>query len=113
MRRRPSGSCVLPPTRRWHTAAAIRALSAAATRDSEVGAAALEAGDRLVRLGAVRQAADAYLYAVTPARSTEEVERIARTQERAGIQNVRAGSASGRRARRITSPDSQKGGFTV
>jgi hypothetical protein len=66
------------------TSAAVQALAAAAMHDSEGGAAALEAGDRLFRLGAVRQAADAYLYAVTPDRSTEEIDRIARTQERAG-----------------------------
>lgn len=66
------------------TSAAVQALAAAAMHDSEGGAAALEAGDRLFRLGAVRQAADAYLYAVTPDRSTHEIERIARTQEQAG-----------------------------
>lgn len=66
------------------TAAAVQALAAAAMHDSEGGAAALEAGDRLLRLGAVREAADAYLYAVTPDLSTGEIERIARTQERAG-----------------------------
>jgi hypothetical protein len=67
------------------TPAAIRALAAAAPRDADGGAAALEAGDRLLRLGAVRQAADAYLYAVTPARSPAEIERIAGTQELAGF----------------------------
>ena len=66
------------------TSAAVQALAAAAMHDSEGGAAALEAGDRLIHLGAVREAADAYLYAVTPKRSIEEIERIARTQERAG-----------------------------
>jgi hypothetical protein len=66
------------------TSAAVQALAAAAMHDSEGGAAALLAGDRLFHLGAVRQAADAYLYAVTPDRSTEEIDRIAQTQERAG-----------------------------
>jgi hypothetical protein len=66
------------------TGAAIRALGVAATRDAEGGAAALQAGDRLLGLGAVREAADAYLYAATPARTPSEVERIARAQERAG-----------------------------
>ncbi|HEU4883479.1 MAG TPA: hypothetical protein VFT45_14560, partial [Longimicrobium sp.] len=66
------------------TSAAVQALAAAAMHDAEGGGAALEAGDRLLRLGAVREAADAYLYAVTPERSTGEIERIARTQEQAG-----------------------------
>lgn len=67
------------------TAAAIHALGVAATRDSDGGAGALQAGDGLARLGAVRAAADAYLYAVTPARTPSEVERIARAQELAGF----------------------------
>ena len=66
------------------TPAAVAALATAAARDADGGRWALEAGDRLGRLGAVRQAADAYLYAVTPARTDGELERIARMQERAG-----------------------------
>jgi len=66
------------------TAAVVRALSAAATADVDGGSAALDAGDQLLRLGRVREAADAYLYAVTPARTAEEVERIAFAQEQAG-----------------------------
>ena len=53
-------------------------------RDVDGGRWALEAGDRLGRLGAVPQAADAYLYAVTPSRTDAELDRIARMQERAG-----------------------------
>ena len=66
------------------TPAAVAALGAAAARDADGGRWALEAGDRLGRLGAVSQAADAYLYAVTPSRTSAELERIARMQERAG-----------------------------
>jgi hypothetical protein len=66
------------------TAAAVAALGTAAARDADDGRWALEAGDRLARLGAVSDAADAYLYAVTPLRSAAELERIARMQERAG-----------------------------
>jgi hypothetical protein len=67
------------------TPAAVAALATAAARDADGGRSALEAGDRLGRLGAVAQAADAYLYAVTPARTEGELERIARMQERAGF----------------------------
>lgn len=66
------------------TSAAVAALATAAVRDADGGRWALEAGDRLERLGAVAQAADAYLYAVTPARTDGELERIARMQDRAG-----------------------------
>lgn len=66
------------------TPAAVAALAAAASRDVDGGRGALEAGDRLGRLGAVPQAADAYLYAVTPLRTHAELERIARMQESAG-----------------------------
>lgn len=66
------------------TSAAVAALAAAAARDAEGGRWALEAGDRLAKLGAVSQAADAYLYAVTPSRTSAELDRIARMQERAG-----------------------------
>jgi hypothetical protein len=66
------------------TAAAVRALSAAAANDGDGGSAALDAGDRLLRLGRVREAADAYLYAVTPARTPAELDRIAFAQEQAG-----------------------------
>lgn len=66
------------------TPAAVAALGTAAARDADGGRWALEAGDRLGRLGAIPQAADAYLYAVTPSRSDAELDRIARMQERAG-----------------------------
>ena len=66
------------------TSAAVAALAAAAARDADGGRWALEAGDRLGKLGAVSQAADAYLYAVTPLRTDAELDRIARMQERAG-----------------------------
>jgi hypothetical protein len=66
------------------TPAAVAALGTAAARDAEGGRWALEAGVRLGKLGAVAQAADAYLYAVTPLRTDAELERIARMQERAG-----------------------------
>ena len=66
------------------TAAAVAALGTAAARDAEGGRWALEAGDRLGKLGAIPQAADAYLYAATPSRSDAELDRIARMQERAG-----------------------------
>lgn len=66
------------------TSAAVEALATAAARDADGGRWALEAGDRLGRLGAVTQAADAYLYAVTPLRTDAELERIALMQERAG-----------------------------
>lgn len=66
------------------TPAAVAALGKAAVRDVEGGGWALEAGDRLGRLGAVAKAADAYLYAVTPSRTEAELDRIARMQERAG-----------------------------
>lgn len=66
------------------TPAAVAALATAAARDADGGRWALEAGDRLGRMGALSQAADAYLYAVTPVRTDAELERIARTQERAG-----------------------------
>lgn len=66
------------------TPAAVTALGTAAARDVDGGRWALEAGDRLGRLGAVPQAADAYLYAVTPSRTDAELDRIARMQERAG-----------------------------
>ncbi|HEX6369821.1 MAG TPA: hypothetical protein VF006_12960 [Longimicrobium sp.] len=66
------------------TSAAVAALAAAASRDAEGGRWALEAGDRLGRLGAVLLAADAYLYAVAPSRTDAELDRIARMQERAG-----------------------------
>ena len=66
------------------TSAAVAALGTAAARDVDGGRWALEAGDRLGRLGAVPQAADAYLYAVTPSRTDAELDRIARMQERAG-----------------------------
>ncbi len=66
------------------TPAAVAALATAAARDADGGRWALEAGDRLGRIGAVSKAADAYLYAVTPGRTEAELERIARMQERAG-----------------------------
>lgn len=66
------------------TPAAVTALGVAAARDADGGRWALEAGDRLGRLGALSQAADAYLYAVTPSRTDTELERIAQMQERAG-----------------------------
>lgn len=66
------------------TSAAVAALAMAAARDADGGRWALEAGDRLGQLGAVAQAADAYLYAVTPLRADAELDRIARMQERAG-----------------------------
>lgn len=72
------------------SASAIRALESAAARDLDGGEWALAAGDQLVRLGAHRQAAEAYLYAVTPARTTAELGRIAAAQERAGY-HERAG----------------------
>jgi len=76
------------------TAGAVRALVAAASADVGGGSDAMFAGDELVRLRAIEAAADAYLYAVTPQRTSEEIERIARTQ-------VRAGHAD--RARRVRS----------
>jgi hypothetical protein len=66
------------------TAAAVAALGTAAGRDADGGRWALEAGDRLARLGATSAAADAYLYAVTPDRTRAELDRIAAMQERAG-----------------------------
>lgn len=66
------------------TSAAVAALATVAARDADGGRWALEAGDRLGRLGAVSHAADAYLYAVTPSRTSAELERIAQMQERAG-----------------------------
>lgn len=66
------------------TPAAVTAWTAAAASDVDGGKLALEAGDRLERLGALSQAADAYLYAVTADRTDGELERIARVQERAG-----------------------------
>ena len=66
------------------TPAAVAALATAAARDADGGRWALEAGDRLGQLGVVAQAADAYLYAVTPLRTDAELDRIARMQERAG-----------------------------
>ncbi|MBB4636013.1 hypothetical protein [Longimicrobium terrae] len=69
---------------RADTAAAVDALATAATRDQEGGCWALSAGDRLGRIGKTNHAADAYLYAVTSARTPAELERIAEMQERAG-----------------------------
>lgn len=66
------------------TAEVVQALTQAAMRDADGGRWALEAGDRLARLGAVSRAADSYLFALTPLRTREERERIARAQERAG-----------------------------
>jgi hypothetical protein len=63
---------------------ALHALTVAAARDGGDGRWAMAAGDRLVKMGAVSEAADAYLYAVTPSRSAAEIERIARVQELAG-----------------------------
>lgn len=56
----------------------------AAAHDPGSGRIALEAGDWLAERGHLRRAADAYLYAVVPDRTADEVERIARMQERAG-----------------------------
>jgi hypothetical protein len=66
------------------TASAVEALMSAASRDSDGGRVALQAGAALARMGAVQEAADASLYAVTPERSLEELERVAVLQERAG-----------------------------
>lgn len=66
------------------TAAAERAWTQAAVLDADDGRYALEAGDRLVEIGSVPLAAEAYLYAVNPARSGEELRRIAQVQRRAG-----------------------------
>lgn len=64
---------------------AVAALSEAARRDVDGGEIALLAGDRLIRLGADSSAADAYLFAVTPDRTDDELDRIARVQVRAGF----------------------------
>lgn len=66
------------------SALALQALVQAAARDASGGSSALVAGDRLAERGALEHAADAYLYAATPVRTHEELERIARAQERAG-----------------------------
>lgn len=66
------------------TAAAVHALAAAAARDSDGGGVALKASSELARLEALQEAADASLYAVTPARTPAELEAIATLQERAG-----------------------------
>jgi hypothetical protein len=62
----------------------VRALTAAASRDGEDGRWAMAAADQLARIGALSDAADAYLYAVTPSRTEGEMERIAHAQELAG-----------------------------
>lgn len=86
---------------------AVAALSEAARRDVDGGAIALLAGDRLIRLGADSSAADAYLFAVTPDRTEEELDRIARVQVRVGF----AERAS--RVRRPRSGDRSTGDVTA
>ena len=66
------------------TSTAVQALVMAAARDSDGGHVALEAAGALARFGAVQEAADASLYAVTPERSAAELEGVAVLQERAG-----------------------------
>lgn len=63
---------------------AAAAWTLAAEHDPGSGRIALEAGDWLAERGHARRAADAYLYAMAPERSADEVERIARMQEQAG-----------------------------
>lgn len=66
-----------------NTPGAVEAWGRAAEQDA-TGVVALAAGDSMSAMGWHREAADAYLVAVTFPRSPEEIERAARAQERVG-----------------------------